>query len=196
MPDPVVDPAAGKPNPEPPPGDGDGDTKPVVDPKPPVVDPPPAPVVPESYTDFKVPEGMDLNADLLKNFQTTAKELGLSQENAQKLVDFGSNLVQGGEDARLENRESTLEAWETEIKADEDVGGDKLEETLDRGRRVLRDHGTKELATMLEESGLGSNPHVIRFLVKLDKALGEDKTIDGKPVAPEVDAAAVLYDHK
>jgi hypothetical protein len=154
------------------------------------------PVVPEKYEDFTIPEGMELDAELLTDFQNTAKELGLTQDAAQKLVDFGAELLSAGYQAQRENLNTTMEGWEAEIKADEEYGGDKLNETLDRGKRVIRDHGSKELLTVLEETGMGSNPHLIRFLAKLDKALGEDKTVDGKPAVTDKDAASVLYDGK
>lgn len=219
MPEPTDDPNAGKPNNEPASGGGDGDGKPASgdakpadgdakpadgDGKPAAGDGKPADgdakpegsQAPEKYEGFKVPDTVELDAKMLTEFETTARTLGLSQENAQKLVDFGAALVEGGLEAQDVNRTETLETWEKEIKADEEYGGDKLGETLDRGRRVVRDHGSDGLKEVLESSGLGSNPHVLRFLVKLDKALGEDRTVDGKPVSDGKDAATVLYDGK
>jgi hypothetical protein len=205
-------PEAGKPNNEPAPGAGDGGAPKPADggtppaegtPKPPEGGEPkpegegkPEGGAPEKYEDFKVPENVELDADDLAVFSEAAKGMGLSQENAQKLVDFGVKIIQGAEELQNENRNSTLDTWEKEIKADEEYGGDKLGETLDRGRRVVREHGTPELHTLIEASGLGSNPHLLRFLAKIDKALGEDRAVDGKPAPEKRDAAAALYDGK
>src|SRR5574344_1751027 len=42
-------------------------------------------VVPEKYEDFKVPEGFNAPQE---SFKTFAKELGMSQEKAQKTIDY------------------------------------------------------------------------------------------------------------
>jgi len=204
MPDP--DPDAGKLNNDPAPKDGDpqppkdGDPKPPDDGDPTLPkdgDPkPPEVKAPEKYEGFKVPDSVELEAELLKEFEGAARGMDLTQENAQKFVDFGVKLLEGEQKAQEDNRTETLDAWEKEIKADEEWGGDKLEETLDRGRRVIKEHGSTELHELIEKSGLGSNPHLLRFLGKLDKALGEDRTVDGKPAPSEKDAATVLYDGK
>src|SRR6185437_10360924 len=47
---------------------------------------------PESY-DFKAPEGKELNSKFLDRATPVFKELGLSQANAQKLVDTYNELV-------------------------------------------------------------------------------------------------------
>src|SRR5712671_3512851 len=42
---------------------------------------------PEKYEDFKLPEGVELAPEAVAEVSTLFKELGLSQANAQKLVD-------------------------------------------------------------------------------------------------------------
>jgi len=201
MPEPEPSPEAGKPDNEPAPGAGDGGKPPEGgEPNPPEggAKPPeggePQKRAPEKYEVFKVPEGVELDADTLTEFEGAAREMDLSQENAQRLVDFGAKIIQAEATEQAENRKVTLEEWEKEIEADEEFGGDKLEETLDRGRRVVKEHGSAELHQLIEVTGLGSNPHLLRFLAKVDKALGEDRVVDGKPAPQKKDAATVLYD--
>ena len=59
--------------------------EPKVEPK--ADDKPIAPTVPEKY-DFKAPEGQSLDAALVERATPIFKELGLTQDAAQKLVDF------------------------------------------------------------------------------------------------------------
>lgn len=201
-------PTDGKPNNEPSGGGGEpskptepagsaGGNEPPADGGTKATETPPAGGPPEKYETFTVPEGVELDAEVLKDFEAAARDMGLTQGNAQKLVDFGVKLVESGVEQADEVRTNTLKTWEEEIKADPEFGGDKLEETLDRGRRVMRNHGSDALRELIEVTGLGSNPHLLRFLAKLDKALGEDRTVDGKPAPSEKKTAGeVLYDGK
>ena len=48
---------------------------------------------PEAYTAFTMPEGIEVNEEVLAEFEPIAKELNATQEQAQKLADFGAKLV-------------------------------------------------------------------------------------------------------
>ena len=54
----------------------------------PAAEPKPGSAAPESYTDFSVPEGHTLDAAAIESATPLFRELGLSQDQAQKLVDF------------------------------------------------------------------------------------------------------------
>src|SRR5882762_10933205 len=67
------------------------------DPEPPVKEPegekPPA-GAPEKYEDFKLPDGYKMDETASKEVTAMFKELNLSQDQAQKLVDYyGANLL-------------------------------------------------------------------------------------------------------
>ena len=42
---------------------------------------------PEKYEDFKAPQGVSLDADVVKGFSEVAKELNLPQDKAQAVID-------------------------------------------------------------------------------------------------------------
>ena len=48
---------------------------------------------PESYTDFSVPEGHTLDAAAIESATPIFRELGLTQDQAQKLVSFYSEQI-------------------------------------------------------------------------------------------------------
>src|SRR5215469_13319641 len=50
--------------------------------------PKPAEGAPEKYSDFKVPEGYQLDPEVNTKASDLFKSMGLSQDSAQKLVDF------------------------------------------------------------------------------------------------------------
>ena len=88
----------------------------------PVEPKPDAPVVPESY-DFRAPEGATLDKSAVDAATPIFKELGLTQDQAQKLVDLypkiTENIVKANNDAYTAMREG----WVSELKADKEIGG-------------------------------------------------------------------------
>lgn len=138
-----------------------------------------APVVPEKYADFVLPKGYGINETMQSEFTGLAKELKLSQESAQKLVDLGGKLAEGQARAHMEAFGKLREGWQNEIKADAEYGGDKLPVTLERANRALRTFGSPELIKLLGESGYGDNPDLIRMFAKIDAATGEKLSAGG-----------------
>lgn len=149
---------------------------------------------PEKYEAFKVPEGLQLDPAMNGKFETVAKDLNLSQENAQKLIDLASENVQQILKAQSDKLIEIRDGWVTELKADKEYGGEKFDETVERAKRTLKDFGEESLVAMLESWGLGDHPGLIRMLAKIDKKFGEQKAVGGEPAkdAPK-SAAQTIY---
>lgn len=133
------------------------------------------PVVPEKY-EFKAPEGREFDQSVIDQFSEVAKELKLTQEGAQKVIDkLGS--------AFAEKQTNTLEAAKTEwvksATADKEFGGEKLNENLATAKRALDTFGTPELRALLNESGLGNHPEIIRAFYRAGKQISEDRFVPG-----------------
>jgi len=162
----------------------------------PAVDPVKEPAkagAPEAYEDFKLPEGVELAPETATELKSLAKELGLTQEQAQKLADLGGKQAQALAGQHQQMLEQLGKDWETAARADKDIGGDKLPESLATAKRALTQFGSPALTQLLEESRLGSHPEVIRMLAKIGKAVGEDKVITGSEAKPTKDLAQRLY---
>ena len=139
--------------------------------------------------EFKMPEGVEADEKTLADFTKVAKELKLSPENAQKLVDIRSAAVT----AAKEQHAATVQGWADAVKADKELGGDKLQETLATAKKAI-DLGPPELKELLNDSGLGNHPAVVKWAHAIGKALSEDSFKAGstKP-AEKTDTASVLY---
>lgn len=146
------------------------------------------PQVPESY-DLKMPEGVELDKDAADEFTTIAKELKLDQGSAQKLADIGAKMAQ----RRVEQHAKLVESWVEQVKTDKEIGGDRLEENLGVARKALETFGTPELKDVLNMSGLGNHPEVIKAFVKAGKAISEDKFVKGAPPGAQTDPAKKLF---
>lgn len=149
---------------------------------------------PEAYEDFAAPEGVALDADAVGEFKALAKELNLSQADAQRVVDLGPKMMATWQAKQAEQMSETVAQWATDTKADKEIGGDKLDENLAVARKTLDTFGSPELKTLLNESGLGNHPELIRLLTKAGKAISEDSFVGGKR-ATAAPSAKSFYDN-
>ncbi len=151
-------------------------------------------VVSENY-DFKAPEGVTFDADVLGEFSGVAKELKLSQADAQRVVDVGAKLSQKWQAQQTSAIEKVTAEWVSAATADKEYGGDKLAESLSVAKKAVQAFGTPELSKLLEESRLGNHPEVIRFMVRAGKAISNDSIVVGGSgvSAKSKSTAEVLY---
>ncbi|WP_422096887.1 hypothetical protein [Variovorax sp.] len=145
------------------------------------------PGAPDEYADFKLPDGVKLDAPVMGEFKTLAKKHGLSQEAAQELVDLQAKLQgEGGKayTAELQNHVERMRTeWETAAKADPEIGGDKYDANVAVAKKALETFGTPELKALLRESRLGSHPEVIRFMFKAGQQISPDGFVPGRASA-------------
>lgn len=146
------------------------------------------PEVPESY-EFQMPEGVELDKAAADEFSAIAKELKLDQSTAQKVADVGAKMAQ----RQAEAHAKLVETWVEQVKTDKEFGGDKLNENLAVARKALETFGTPELRDVLNSTGFGNHPEVIRAFYKMGKAVSEDKFVTGAPRGPETDMAKKMF---
>lgn len=164
------------------------ETKPVEGEAPKPADKPAEEAKPVEYT-FKLPEGVEFKGELFDELKTTAKELGLTQEQAQRVADLGAKQAQGFAAQLLEQQKTLTTEWANQTTTDKEIGGDKLPENLAVAKKALDTFGSPELKTLLNQSGLGNHPDIVRFMVKAGRAISEDgKLITGS--AAQADRAA------
>lgn len=146
---------------------------------------------PEKY-EFQAGEGVELDAEALKDFEPVARDLNLTNEQAQKLVDAYPKILAGVQQRQTEAWQAQTEQWAADVKADKEVGGDKLTANLSAAQRALDQFGTPELREYLDGTGLGNHPELVKAFIKVGKAMSEDGVITGKE-SGQRSAAEVLY---
>ena len=148
-----------------------------------------APAVPEAY-EFTMPEGVALDKAASDEFSAVAKELKLDQATAQKVADVGIKMAQ----RQQEVFEATKTAWAEQARTDKDIGGDKFDQSMAVALKTLNSFGSPELKEVLNASGLGNHPAVIKLLVNAGKAISEDGLVIGSPKsAAPGDTASKLF---
>lgn len=133
---------------------------------------------PEKY-EFQAPEGQSFDDAVLGAYSEVAKELNLSQDDAQKLLDKVAPVMH----ARQQEQIAAVQAeWSEASKTDKEFGGDKLNENLGIAKKALDAFATPELKSLLNEAGLGNHPEVIRFMYRAGKSISEDRIVMGQQV--------------
>lgn len=137
------------------------------------------PVVPEKY-EFQVPDGVELNGKAADEFSAIAKELKLSQADAQRIADVATRMQQ----QQAETHVATVKGWADSCKTDKEFGGDNLEQNMSVARKAIDTFGSPELKALLNSSGMGNHPEVVRFAFKAGKAISEDTFVKSGSRAP------------
>lgn len=150
---------------------------------------------PEKYEDFKLPEGTEVDTELMGEFTAIAKELNLTQEQAQKLAEIGGKIaLKANGPTEKEIVDKAKATWGAEAQADKEIGGDKFVENLGIAKKALDTFGSVEFKNILGDSGFCNHPEMVRFLYKIGKNISEDNVlVTGNRTASPQNHADKLY---
>lgn len=162
--------------------------------------------VPEKY-EIKFGD-KDADPAMVEAFTPVAKELGLTNDQAQKLATFHQEQV----DALLASQTKVQgeawagvqKEWVASARADTEfghlAGGKTFDENGALIAKGLATFGTPELNKALIDSGMGNHPEVARFFYRVGKAVSEDTIRVGASVgnggAPKSLADRIFPNHK
>ncbi len=137
-----------------------------------------AQVAPENQPPQEIvwPEDVSLSPQAQEDFLALTRELELPISTAQKLVDFEAGYMRAAQQAA----QAQQEAWAEEIKQ---IYGPHWEEEVSRAVRAADVFGGPQLRALLEESGLGNHPVIVRTFNGIGKRISEDNTPLGQAAA-------------
>jgi hypothetical protein len=145
----------------------------------------------------KLADGVKVDEELLGEAKKIAKEHGLKGQQLQGFVELGVRMQEKAAQEFVDAHEAAVEKLASAAKADKEIGGAKLEESLQSGLSVLKKYAGAEFPVViaeLERTGLGSHPALIKTLVRIDKATRDDDTTarvrGGKAGAKDADPMA------
>lgn len=156
---------------------------------------PDEPVVPEKY-ELKIPDGSKLKATAVERIARTAREQGLTNDEAQQLLVQEHEAVttyQTEQDQELAARKS---GWKTDLESDPVLGGDNLKANSELVRRGLEANFSKETIAFIDTLELGNNKFLFKDLLKLGNKLKDDKIgilNGGQPPAGRKPVAQVFF---
>ena len=149
-------------------------------------DKPQQPAVPEQY-EFKPPEGVEFDEATIGVYAEAAREAGLSQEAADIVLNKIAPHLAQQQAARLAEARND---WAQQSRADAEFGGGKLDENLAVAKKAVEALASPELKTLLEQSGLGNHPEIIRLFYRAGRSLSQDGFVGGR--AAQADAQSIF----
>lgn len=163
--------------------------KPPTEPKPPAE--PAKPGEPSSPTpapaDYTLtpPVGSFVSAEEVEALTKKAKDAGLTKEEAESLLQERVEATQAFAKRQQAQLAEARKQWAEEAKNDPVYGGEKFAESAEKARRVIDRFASPELKKMLDETGMGNNPYVFRFVASIANAFSEDQLVRGQTGASE-----------
>lgn len=139
---------------------------------------------PEQYADFKAPEGLELAPVLVDEFKGLAKDLNLSQEQAQAVID---RMAPKMAERNAEYVKQVIAEWQGRTTSDKEVGGVHLAEAQANAARILNRFGLgadgkpdPDIAEFVN-SPMGNHPGALKLLARAGAAFGEARFPQGTP---------------
>jgi hypothetical protein len=144
----------------------------------------------EKY-DLKLPEKSTVDAAVVERTAAKARELGLSNEHAQKTLDFVHQEIvetsKAAVEAALKAHTPGGEVWEAQVNewranalADKELGGGdqaKLDAAVAIANQVVAKFADKEAVEFFKNNPIGAHPALIRMLHRIGKASSEGTLI-------------------
>jgi len=112
----------------------------------------------------------------LNDVLSFAKENNISQSAAQKILDSKLEAKVKFEQEKKQNLQNAIEVWKQETKNDPEIGGDNFESALKLADLTVS-HYDKDFKSLLDTTGLGSHPLLLRFLYRIGKDLQNDNMV-------------------
>lgn len=171
------------------------------------------PAPPPTYETFTLPEDVKLDEARVSEFTSMLGELELKakgsmdhaafQEFGQKMVDLYINesdkLVKDITKLYQDSFERQKVEWKDQFLKDPEIGGNRFQTTVDAARQFISTHGgtpdqQKELREVLNLSGLGNHPSIIRLLANANRVHSEGKPLTTvRPETPSKSKTQTLY---
>lgn len=169
------------------------------------------PAPPPVYDPFTFPEGISLDKERVSKFTGILGELerggkvdhALVQQFGQKAVDFHIEEVKKATEELNTLYKTSWERQKTEWKdsflKDPNIGGERAQGTVEAALNFIRTHGgtpeqQTEFRNLMETSGLGNHPAMIRMLAAANSSMAEGKPLAAqKPVLAPKSRVSTMY---
>lgn len=164
----------------------------------PIVTPPVTPPAEPVYA-LALPKDAVIEAGALERLTTFAKAEKLSPEVAQKALELANAEVAADRTRQSEaNAEAfktmAFETWMTELKADKEFGGEKFDATVLESSRAVAKFITPEEKQILNDTGWGNHPMLVRFFARVGRTMAPDTLVNGNAggvTQPKTDAQVI-----
>lgn len=141
-------------------------------------------IVPEAY-ELTAPEGVTLDPESIELATPIFKEMGLSNEAANKLMPVAADFANRAAAAAIAKHtleqagafQSQTREWLENAKGDAEIGGQNWDKSIAASAKALDLLGLTKgtpFRTLLNETGLGNHPEMIRAFARIGERVSED----------------------
>lgn len=137
------------------------------------------PEKPEDYA-VNLPEGVteaQLDKARIDSWRKELHAQGLTKKQAEAVIAGAIKEEFGAVTAKTQQRATEMQNWELGLK--QELGA-KYDETVNFARLGLREFGNDNILAVLESSGLGSHPEVVKMFAAIGQKLSDDKARGGQ----------------
>jgi hypothetical protein len=152
-----------------------------------------------------LPEGMQIDKPLLEKFSGLATKHNLPPEVAKDIAAaYKENQISAFK-AQAASVQAMKDGWYDECVADAEIGGpggSNFEANASVAHKAIATFGTPKLQEILRDSGMGNHPEIVKFCLKVGRAISEDSTFakggsSAQPTGPKLhkdeEHAAALF---
>ncbi len=172
----------------------------------------PAEIPTPTYEAFKLPEGFTADEAKLGEFTSLLGKLELAkgdhattQEIGQALMDRHvaevTSVAERMKEAYQNAWTKQTNDWKEAFIKDPEIGGNRQETTVNSALEFIRRHGGSpeqqaEFRGLMQSTGIGNHPAMIRILAKANSAMAEGKPLAASAPAMKQSKVSAMYGKK
>jgi hypothetical protein len=128
---------------------------------------------PESHEEYNIG---DYDPDTTADFRQLAHEIGLNNDQASVLFDTYVNAIAG----QQEQEQQAFDQFEVEnTQALQQEWGGNFDKNVELARRAFMNFATPEAVEIMEQTGLGNHPEILKVFSRVGELLQEDSVLPG-----------------
>lgn len=121
----------------------------------------------------ELPEGVNLDPEVLKSITESSKDSAAAQKVADSLVAAAKKVQEGWE--------STKKEFEKDLRADTEFGGKNFDANMQGARDFIKAFVKQDEIPFLTEAGLDKHPTMVKIWARAGLAIGEGSIEGTKP---------------
>lgn len=126
---------------------------------------------------LKLEENSLLDNSHVEQVTDWAKEHNLSNEQAQELLSWQEKSLSNWIEANQKLHEEEVKSWRDQVINDETMGRQHLKQTVADARGFVKKFGSPEFIKMLDDTGYGDHPEVVRMFAMAGAAMNDDSLV-------------------
>jgi len=128
---------------------------------------------PETHENYDMGE---YDPETTEDFRQLAHQIGLNNDQANVLFDAYVNAIAG----QQEQEQSAFEQFEVEnTQALQKEWGGSFDKNVELARRAFMNFATPEAVEIMEQTGLGNHPEILKVFSRIGELLQEDSVLPG-----------------